>query len=172
MNRRLIALILMALAFLFSNVSALAGTTAKTGLAQAAASAKKWQADAVVTSISTLAADSNGTSDKWSYMFYSPKAKKGYTVDIRGAKLETLEVNPYVTDSIGNDFVDSDKAMQEAKKNGLKTKDKPAMSLMLMGQATKQPGVYWSVGGGYLPGDVSIMVEAKTGKFAHRQQVK
>src|SRR5574341_955967 len=104
MNATLFALTSMVIAFSLTNVAALAGTTAKAGLAQATATAKKWQPDAVLTNISTLAADANGNSEKWGYMFYSAKAKKGYSVDIRGTNVdETLEVNPHIKDAVGNE---------------------------------------------------------------------
>ena len=149
-----------------------AGMTAKAGLKDAAAGAQKWKEDATLVNVSTLQANPDGTAEKWAYMFFSAKAKQGYSVDVKGGKVvETLEVNPYIRDAVG-EFVDSDKAMAEAKKNGLKVKDKPAMSVLVMGQATKQPGAYWTVGGGYQPGDVGVVLDAKTGKFLYKQETK
>ncbi|MBI3376921.1 MAG: hypothetical protein HY035_00765 [Nitrospirae bacterium] len=148
-----------------------AGATAKAGLVQANAAAQKWQKDAVLVNVSTLQANPDGTAAKWGYMYYSAKAKKSYTVDVKDGKVvETLEVNPYIKDAVG-EFADSDKVMAEAKKNGLKVKGKAAMSLMMMGQATKSPGVYWSVAGGYEKGDVIVMLDGKTGKFLRKDMV-
>ena len=165
-------IILLLVAFIALPLSGMAaGMTAKAGLAQANASSQKWQKDAVLVNVSTLQANSDGTAAKWGYMYYSAKAKKGYTVDVKDGKIvETLEVNPYIKDAVG-EFVDSDKAMQEAKKNGLKGKGKAAMSLMVMGQATKQPGTYWNVIGGYEKGDVGVTLEAKTGKFSYKHEI-
>lgn len=69
-------------------------------------------------------------------------------------------------------FADSPQAMAEAKKNGLKVNGKPPMSLLIMGQATEKPGSYWTIGGGYMPGEVSTIIDAKTGKFFSSQKVK
>jgi hypothetical protein len=93
----------------------------------------------VLVNVSTLQAGPDGTAEKWDYLFYSPKARQGYSVDIKGGKVvNTLEVSPYIKDAVG-DFVDSDKAMTEAKKNSLTVKGKVAMSVIVMGQATKNP---------------------------------
>ena len=150
-----------------------AGATAKAGLAQAQQAATKWKADAALANVSTLAASTDGTAQKWAYLFFSAKAKLGYAVDVADGKVvETLEVRPHISDPIGGEFIDSPQAMAEAIKNGLKTKGKPAISLLIMGQATKNPGAYWSVGGGYLPGEVGVMIDARTGKFFARQEIK
>jgi len=167
-------LIVSVLAFNLGQTPAFAAdATAKAWLAQAQQTANKWKADAALVNISTLTASMDGTANKWTYMFYSAKAKQGQTVDIQDGKIvETLEVSPYIKDPVGVGFVDSPQAMDEAKKNGLKVKGKPAMSLLVMGQATKKPGAYWTVGGGYTPEGVSVMIDAKTGKFFTRQEVK
>lgn len=149
-----------------------ASMTAKTGLAQAAAEAQKWQNDAVLVNVSTLQANPDGSAAKWTYMFYSSKKKQGYSVDVKDGKIvETLEVNPYIKDAVGKEFVDSDKVMAEAKKNGVKVNGKAAMSLLVMGQATKSPGIAWSVVGGYEKGDVSVLLDGKTGKFASKSVI-
>lgn len=163
-------IILLLVAFTALPLSAIAAAqTAKAGVAQAVAAAQKWQKDAVLVNVSTLQANSDGTAEKWSYMFYSSKVKQGYSVDVKGGKIVgTLEVSPYIKDAVG-EFVDSDKAVAEAKKNGLAVKSKAAMSLIVMGQATKNPGAYWSVVGGYEKGDVSVVLDGKTGKFSYKQ---
>jgi len=144
--------------------------SAKAALAQATARAKQWQADAVLTNLSTLGANPDGTATTWNYLFYSPKAEKWYTVTAKGGKLETLEASMGLTDSVG-EFIDSDQAMQEAKKNGLKGKDKPIMGLAWMG-STKDGAAYWTVGGGFGPGEVGVVLDAKTGKFFTRHEMK
>lgn len=168
-----IFLIVAALAFAVGPTLAQgAGATAKAGLAQAQQAAQKWQKDAILVSVSTLEANPDGTAEKWGYIFYSPKAKQGYSIDVKGGKIvNAMEVGPHIKDAVG-EFVDSDKAIAEAKKNGLKSKGRPPMSLMVMGQATKQPGTYWSIGMPLNPGDVSVMIEGKTGKFFTSHEVK
>lgn len=148
------------------------GATAKAGLAQAQQAASKWKADAVPVSISTLTGNMDGTASKWAYMFYSPKAKMSYTVDIKDGKIvDAVEVDAYLIDPVGKEFIDSSQAMEVAKKNGLKVKETPAMSLQMMGQATKSPAVVWNVVG-YTPGDTAILIEARTGKFLSKQEIK
>jgi hypothetical protein len=162
----------LALAASPATVSA-ADTTAKAVLATAQQAATKWNADAKLVNISNLAVNKDGTAGQWSYLFYSANAKKGYAVTVKKGKVvDTLVVRPHITDPVGNNYVDSQQAMQEAQKNGLKVKGTPAMSLLVMGQNTKKPGVFWTVGGGYTPGEVSIIVDAKTGKFFTRQEIK
>lgn len=169
-----IIVIVTALAFgLDTTPTFAAGAAAKAWLAQAQQAANKWKADAALVNISTLAANMDGTANKWGYMFYSAKAKQGYTVDVQDGKIiETLEVNPWITDPVGGDFVDSPQAMMEAKKNGLKVKGKgkPAMALMMMGQATKNPWTAWSVVV-YEKGGISILIDGKTGKFSSKHEV-
>lgn len=146
-------------------------TTAKDGLVQAKQAAKKWQADAVLVNISTYTGNMDGTAGKWAYMFYSSKAKKGYDVMMgKGKIIELLEVRGHIKTPVGNKFIDSSQAMAEAKKNGLKVKGKPSMLLHIMGKAGKNSGVYWAVSGGFTPGEMRIVIDARTGKFFSRQE--
>lgn len=147
-----------------------ADTTARAGLAQADAAAQKWQKDAVLVNLSTLQANPDGKAAKWGYMYYSSKGNKGYTVDVKdGTVVEAQEVNPHIKDPVYKEFADSDKAMAEAKKNGLTLKGRAAMSLLVMGQATKNPCTCWSVVGGFEKGDVSVLLDGKTGTFWSKQ---
>jgi hypothetical protein len=45
------------------------------------------------------------------------------------------------------------------------------MSLLVMGQATKGAGTFWSVSGGYAKGALAVVVDAKTGKLAYKQEM-
>jgi hypothetical protein len=166
--RSLATLAVLSLAVTGGPPTALAGgTPAKAALSRAEAAAKAWQPDAALTSVSTLAANPDGTAPTWSFLFHSPKAKKGYSVDVRGAKVETLEVNHYVKDPVG-DFIDSDAAMREAKKNGLKGGGPLPMGMTVMGQA----GAFWTVGAPLKAGDVAVVLEAKTGSLVTRHEAK
>ncbi|MEW6184896.1 MAG: hypothetical protein AB1585_04050 [Thermodesulfobacteriota bacterium] len=147
-----------------------AGTTARAGLEQAQQAAKKWKADALLVGISTYGAAMDGTSSKWTYAFFSPKANQGYMIDIReGNMAEPLEVRPHIKGGVGTNFLDSPRIMEEAKKNGLKIKGKPILSLLVMGQATGRPGPYWTVGGDFSEGEVSVIIDAKTGGLLKKQ---
>ena len=157
------------LAALAVEPSGAAGPTAKAALVAAAADAGKWQPDAALTTVSTMSVMPDGTTDTWMYAFYSPKTKKFLTVTVKGGKSESLEVRQGSTDPVGSDFIDSDKAMQEAKANGLKGKT-PSMALNFMGNI-KQPMAFWTVTGGFASGDVSVILEAKTGKLFMRNPI-
>ena len=147
--------------------------TARAGLAAATAAAQKWQPDAVLTGVSTMRASTDGRAANWDYMFHSPKSGKACTFTFAGAQLvEQLEVRPHMTDRVIADFVDSTAAAAEAKASGLDTKGQPlVMSLLVMGQATKQAGTFWSVSGGYAKGALAVIIDAKTGKLAYKQEM-
>jgi hypothetical protein len=143
-----------------------AGTTARAGLANSTERAKKWHADAVLTSISSYGVQPDGRSNSWLHMFYSPGAKKYLIVTVKGSKLEEMEVNSGMNLAITGDFLDSDRAVAEAKKNGLKGND---ISVGLnMGGIGKDARLYWSVNGGMEKGDVSVTLDGKTGAFVKR----
>jgi hypothetical protein len=166
----LLCVLLLAGAIAVSEAHA-AGATAKGGLKVAVDAAQKWQADAVLTGVSAMQVGADGKAAKWDYMFYSPKAKKAYSVVVKNNKVAgTLEVNPHIKDGVG-EFVDSDKAIEESKKNGLKGKP-DVMSLIVMGQATKNPACYWSIvsqSGSVL---FSFVIDGKSGKFSYKQETK
>jgi hypothetical protein len=149
-------------------VALAAEKTARAAADQASTAAKKWSGDAVLTSISTLDAKTDGTAKTWSVTFYSPKTGKGYMVDVRGEKLQVLEAPVRATSPIGP-FIDSDKAMAEAKKNGLKGKSALPMAVMAMGGGP-QPEVYWTVGTAFGPGEVAVVLDSRTGKLVTRHE--
>ena len=169
-KQMLAVLVLVIAEFAVTAVVAAAGQTAKAALQSVVATARKWQSDAVLVSLSTVKADSDGTSDEWKYSFYSPASKKRFVATARGMKVDGREVRlGFSTEAMG-DFVDSDRAMQEAKKNGLKGHE-PSMAVKFQG-AGKGAAFYWVVNGGYSKGDVSIFLDAKSAKFANRAVVE
>ena len=142
------------------------GTTAKAALAKSTELAKKWKADAVLTSISSLEVQSDGTAKTWLHMFYSSGSKKYNIVTVKGTSVEEMEVNSGMNLPIVGEFLDSDKAVAEAKKNGLKGN---SISVGLnMGGIGKDARLYWSVNGGFEKGDVSVTLDGKTGKFVKK----
>lgn len=167
MTRRTLLVFLLAVALLAGTVEALAGgATARAALGKSTELAKKWKADAVLTSISSLQVQPDGTAKSWLYMFYSPGSKKYNIVTVKGASLEDLEVNSGMNLPIVGEFLDSDKAVAEAKKNGLKGS---SISVGLnMGGVGKDARLYWSVNGGFEKGDVSVTLDGKTGKFVKK----
>jgi len=163
--------LLLAVAPLASHAAG--STTARAALQAATEAAHQWQSDAVLTGVSAVQTTSDGRSERWSYMFYSAKAQKGYSLTFAGAKqVDQIEVRPHMRDAVATPFVDSNEAITVAKANGLDTKGRPStMSLLLMGQATKKPASAWTGGGGYVPGSVAVVVDARTGKFLFKQTV-
>ena len=147
--------------------------TARASLAAATSAAQKWQADAVLTGVSAMRASTDGRSASWDYMFHSPKSGKACTLTFAGDWLvEQLEVRPHITDRVIANFVDSADAAATAKASGLDTKGQPlVMSLLVMGQATQGAGTFWSVSGGYAKGALAVVVDAKTGKLAYKQEM-
>jgi len=172
MKSKRLSLFLLMNVVAFSLCSSLAfgtGTTAKAGLAQAKESARKWKAETALVQISTLSGNMDGTAEKWSFLFHSPQAKKGYKVDVKDGKIaQTLEVSSSFTDAVDGDFIDSAQAMAEAKKNGLKGKGRSMMTLHIMLKGTKNQGPYWIIVGDMAEGKTTI-IDAKTGKFFRHQ---
>jgi hypothetical protein len=156
---------------LLAALASLNGTvdiTARAGLTPAAAAAKKWRPDAALTNVSSLTVNANGSAKSWLYTFYAPKTKQSLSVTVApGSPLDTLEVPNTSMVPIGDTFVDSDRAMQEAKKHDLKG-DSPSMGLVVMG-FTGAP--VWAVNGGFSEGDVSVMLDGKTGTFIRREVI-
>jgi hypothetical protein len=165
-----VALLVCALTvFLSSNAFTGGAGTAKSALAKTASIAKKWRADAVLTGISSLEVNNDGTAKWWIHGYLSPSTKKHLMVTVKGDKIDTTEVNKGSSNPIADNFLDSDKAMQEAIKNGLKG-ESPSMGLNVLGMG-KNAGLYWTVSGGYKKGDVSVTLEGKTGKFLRKEVI-
>lgn len=120
-----------------------AGGTAKAGLAQAQEAAATWKPDAALVQLITFAGNTDGTAEKWTYVFHSPKAKRGYQVGVSDGKIvQELEVSASFTDSLDSGFIDSPVAIAEAKNKGLVTKGKSMMMLLVMLKNTKNQGGY------------------------------
>jgi hypothetical protein len=149
-----------------TGVGIAAGTTARAALSASTERAKKWHGDAVLTSISSYGVQPDGRSKTWLYMFHSAGSKAYLIVTVKGKNLEEMEVNSGMSLPITGDFLDSDKAVAEAKKNGLKGDD---ISVGLnVGGIGSSARLYWSVNGGMEKGDVSVTLDGKTGAFVKR----
>jgi len=98
-----------------------AGQTAKTLLPKASAEAKNWQPDAALVNLYTSSAELDGTG-VWAFTFLSPKTKQKIVVMVDGnGEVSRYDSSYYKNDVVGGFTVDSDKAMADAIKNGLKT---------------------------------------------------
>lgn len=131
--------------------------------------AHAWQKDALLVSLSTFRADATGQAPRWLCLYYSASTNKGYSIDAsKFASSNAMEVNPHLKSAIGADFVDSDKAMQIALGSGLKSQKETVMSLIVMGQATPNPIPIWTVGLALEKGDVSVMIDARSGSVLRK----
>lgn len=169
-NRKMMGVFFVLSTVIFvTGAATAAGKTARSYLSRATESAKSWQGDALLTQISSGSVMEDGRSEEWIYSFYSSKSKKWFNVSIRNEKIEGVEVGFGKKDPVTDQFLDSDKAMQEAKAQGLKGRA-PGMSLSVFDFSGKG-GSYWMVSGGYEKGDVTIILEAKTGKLFSRNVI-
>lgn len=147
--------------------------TAKAALKEVTAASKAWQPDAVLTHVSTLSAQPDGTARSWLYTVYSPKAKKSAIVTARDTKVEVDEVlrNTSV-DPLTDDWMDSDKALDAARKAALAL---PARDIGL-GLTTFGTGpakrVYWAVTVMTDAAINSVTLDPKTGALVKRDEVK
>ena len=99
------------------------------------------------------------------------KARKSAIVTARDIRVEIEpDVRTTSVDPIG-EFIDSDKALKAARKHGLKANDSIAMGLTLMGKATSQPRMLWSIS---VMGEsiLSWSIDSKDGSLLHKGEVK
>lgn len=149
---------------------AAAGGTAKAGLAQAQEAAHKWKADATLVQVITFSGNVDGTAGKWTYVFHSPEAKRGYQVAVSDGKIvQELGVSASFTDSVDLGFVDSAQAVVEAKNNELAVKGHLMMMLLVELKNTKNEGTYWNILGDR-NAEMSLLINAKTGKFFRKKK--
>ena len=108
------------LAIALAGAAAAAGNTAKSRLADARSLAAKWQPDAVLVTVSALQAKDHGTAaaglSGWIYQFHSPKANKWVSVYTGKKGLERDDLPVGLKTPLPQDFVDSDKALDAARK--------------------------------------------------------
>ena len=162
-------LVLLAFVSAFASPALAAGKTAKALLPLAAAEAKKWQPDAALVYLETKTAEPDGTvavkpfPGTWVFIFMSQKAKKkiGVMVDGKG-KVTRMDTAFYKDDAVGEFTVDSNKAMAEAIKNGLKTNDF-GMSMSLEKNAGRAE---WQM----LDKTHFYYIDANSGKFLRKEK--
>lgn len=91
-------------------------------------------------------------------------------VTASGSDIRTKEVSlGFGTEPLG-EFIDSDQAMREARKNGLKGSE-PGMAVKFQGTGLRAAAC-WIVNGGLAKGDVSVFLEARTGRFSSRTVIE
>jgi hypothetical protein len=140
---------LLALAIAATAIAA--GNTAKSRLAEARALAAKWQADAVLVTVSALQAKDDGTAAPglagWIYQFHSPKANKWISVHTGAKGLERGDLPVGLKTPLPQDFVDSDKALDAARKGGFKKSGDTLLALHFVADPSLKAGVYWCATG-------------------------
>jgi hypothetical protein len=162
-------LVMFAFVAAFASPVLAAGKTAKALLPSATAEAKKWQPDAALVYLETKTAEPDGAvavssfPGTWVFIFVSPKAKSkvGVMVDGKG-NVTRMDTAFYKNDILGEFTVDSDKAMAEAIKNGLKTHDF-GMSMRLEKNAGRAE---WQM----LDKTHFYYIDANTGKFLRKKK--
>lgn len=161
-------------AVLFAAAHAHAASTARAALPQVAEAAKKWQPDAVVTHVSTLGGKADGKASAWLYTVYSPKVKKSAIVTARDTKVELEEVlRNSSTEALPAEYLDSDKALDAARKAGFKTDGKDiGFGLTTFGTSTKKPFVAWAITILTPQGASSVTLDSKDGALIKRDEVK
>lgn len=142
------------------------GLTARGALPEVLAKARAWRGDAALVHLSSTKVRPDGTASEWKYAFHSPASTKRCVVTARpgGVTLQEVRLGNF-TEPLG-EFVDSDKAMEVARKNGLKGSE-PSMSVLRPAGANAD-GTHWLVTGGWDTGDTSIAVDGKSGAFLKR----
>jgi len=155
-------LFLMASLMAFATSGYAAGNKARAALEDATATAKKWRPDAILTSISSNSVDAEGRGVAWFYSFYSPKARSYLAVTARGRAIDTLELGTGSNSAVPAEFIDSDSAMAEAVKAGVKGE-----SLRMRLTRTE-----WLVNSGDQKGALSVWLNPRTGRLIKRQTVQ
>ena len=137
------------------------GITAKGGLAAAQAEAAKWQPDAVLVYLESKTALPDGRAYSWLYGFDSPKTKQqaGVLVNDKG-KASLWAAGTLYKKPLGV-FIDSDRAIAEAIKNGLKTHDF-GMTVSLQ----KSDRAEWQ----FLDKESFYYVDGGTGQFLRKEK--
>ena len=137
-----------------------APTTAKTNLADALAGGKKWKTDAILIQAVASRVGTDGKQISWEYGFYSASAKTCAVVYVaRGQSHAQESGGPTCQAPELKDFMDSDRAMEIARRSGI---TKP---LGTMAASVEKNRPTWTVmdGGGVATGDVILEIDAMTG---------
>jgi hypothetical protein len=158
--------------------AAAAADTARARLAEARALAAKWQPDAALVTVSALQAKDDGTAAPglagWVYQFHSAKTGRWIGVHAGPKGLERQDLPAGLKAPVPQDFVDSDKALDAARKAGFKKSGDTLLVLALVADPSLKTGVYWCATG---QADMttkpelrvrSWCVDPKSGKFVAR----
>lgn len=172
-----IVVIVFAVAVWFVDaVAAPKGATARKRLAEARATAMKWQPDAVLVTLSALKAAGDGTAGMgitgWVYTFYSKKSGMWIAYDVGPKGLEPTKLPSGLKAAVPDNFIDSDKVLPEVSKHGFKKSGDTLLQLNVVYDKNVKPGVYWCATSvaDLTPkmGARSWCVDPKTGKFVAR----
>lgn len=155
--------LLLGLTIAFAAAGALAADlTARAALSKVLESARLWNGDARIVSLSALNVRSDGTAAEWKYSVYSPKTDKRAVITARGMAVSLRDVRLGESKEVLGEFIDSDRALLIAQKNGLRGGE-TTMAVKSMGSGNKA-GVFWVVAGGVNKGDTSVTIVAYTGE--------
>ena len=157
-------------------LAAAGAATAKARLAEARAAVAKWQADAVLVTVSALKANDDGTAPPsvlgWNYTFYSSKAGKWMGYHVGPGDLESVAIPAGFKVKVPDEFIDSDKVLPEVRKQGFKKNGDTLLQLNVYYDSNIKSGVYWCAtsAADFTPpaGPRSWCVDPQTGKFVAR----
>ena len=146
-----------------------APSLAKTKLAEANATAKEWKPDAVLIQVAARDVGQDGMQMFWDYGFYSAAAKTCLVVNAAGSETHSVESGgPGCESAAVGEFMDSDRAQEIARKNGIK---KPKTSMVVnLSLDPKGDRTVWSImdGSGMERGDVILDLDASTGQVVSK----
>ncbi|HEY7680164.1 MAG TPA: PepSY domain-containing protein [Terriglobia bacterium] len=137
---------------------------AKARLSEATAAAKKWRADATLIQIAGSRVADDGTQSLWKYGFFSTSAKTCLIVQLAATTRTTETGGPLCASPALGNFIDSDKAIQIARKHGLQRPNVTMVVSMVPGRRGPRPVWIVMEGGGMRAGDVSVDIDAETGE--------
>ena len=137
---------------------------ARAKLSEVTATAKKWRSDATLIQIAANRVADDGTQSLWKYGFFSSSAKTCLIVQVARTTRTTETGGPLCESPALGNFMDSDKAIQIARKNGIQRTS--VTMVVSMVPTRKGPRPVWIVmeGSGMNGGDVSVDIDAETGE--------
>jgi hypothetical protein len=144
--------------------SPLTPVLAKAHLTDAAAAARKWRSDAVITQLAGRRVPDDGKITQWEYLAWSPSAKMCLGITFTRGNVNTQEAGDQVCqrEPLG-EIIDSDQAIKIARANGVTKQD---VSMVAMASPARKGQSVWSVAeeGMRNPGNIALDIDAGTGK--------
>jgi hypothetical protein len=145
------------------------GATAKQWLSLVEEKATQWQPDAYFYGISEAEVKSDGSSDKWQYLYYSPSSEKTLVFIFNSGFISTKEAILPPLDPIRGFSIDSPTALNNAREKNakfLENNDKPTIVMSLVGpgyESGSRSHPRWLIKYYGNTGALNVLVDATTG---------